>query len=195
LIGLDFTQSPHIRGILDDGKQIRNRGFHAAAQMFRRFAFQNDAPILLLLDDLNWADDGSLDFLSYLVQVNRDVPTLIVAMARPTLLERRADWPGMVHSPRMLLEPLDKGASRQLLNELLKKIAEIPSLLRELITGGAQGNPFYMEELVKMLVDEGAIVTAGEHWSINTEKLLATHVPQTLTGVLQARLDGLKPAE
>ena len=195
LIGLDFTQSPHIRGILDDARQIRNRGFHAAAQMFRRFAFQNDAPILLLLDDLNWADDGSLDFLSYLVQVNRDVPTLIVAMARPTLLERRADWPGLVDSQRILLEPLDKSASRQLVNELLKRIPEIPSLLRELITGGAQGNPFYMEELVKMLVDEGAIVTAGEQWTINAEKLLATHVPQTLTGVLQARLDSLKPAE
>jgi class 3 adenylate cyclase len=195
LIGLDFTQSPHLRGILDDGKQIRNRGFHAAAQLFRRFAFQNNSPILLLLDDLNWADDGSLDFLSYLVQVNRDVPTLIVAMARPTLLERRADWPGTADSQRILLEPLDKGASRQLVNELLKKIAEIPSRLRQLITGGAQGNPFYMEELVKMLIDEGAIVTAGEHWSINAEKLLATHVPQTLTGVLQARLDGLKPAE
>ena len=195
LIGLDFTESKHVQSILDDGRQIRNRGFHAAAQMFRRFAIQNSAPIMLLLDDLNWADSGSLDFLSYLIQVNRDVPTLIAAMTRPTLFEQRPDWPGMADTQRIFLEPLDKGDSRQLVNELLKKLTEIPPLLRELITSGAQGNPFYMEELVKMLADEGAIVTTGEQWSINAEKLLATHVPQTLTGVLQARLDSLKPPE
>jgi predicted ATPase/class 3 adenylate cyclase len=195
LIGLDFADSKHVQNILDDGRQIRNRGFHAAAQMFRRFSIQNSAPVMLLLDDLNWADSGSLDFLSYLIQVNRDVPTLIVAMTRPTLFEQRPDWPGLTDTQRLLLEPLDKGGSRQLVNELLKKMAEIPTLLRELITSGAQGNPFYMEELVKMLADEGAIVTTGEQWSINAEKLLATHVPQTLTGVLQARLDSLKPSE
>ncbi len=195
LIGLDFADSKHVQNILDDGRQIRNRGFHAAAQMFRRFAIQNSAPVMLLLDDLNWADSGSLDFLSYLIQVNRDVPTLIVAMARPTLFEQRPDWPGVADAQRILLEPLDKGGSRQLVNELLKKMTDVPALLRELITSGAQGNPFYMEELVKMLADEGAIVTTGEHWSINAERLLATHLPQTLTGVLQARLDSLKPAE
>jgi predicted ATPase len=93
------------------------------------------------------------------------------------------------------IDPLDKSASRQLVNELLKKLPEVPAALRELISGGADGNPFYMEELVKMLVDEGAIVIGAERWSVNPVKLLTTHVPQTLTGVLQARLDRLRPAE
>ena len=64
LIGLDFAESRHIKGIQDDGKQIRNRGFHAAAQMFRRIAARDGAPIVLMLEDLHWADDGSLDFLT-----------------------------------------------------------------------------------------------------------------------------------
>ncbi|MFZ4478940.1 MAG: ATP-binding protein [Rhodoferax sp.] len=195
LIGLDFTDSVHIKGIPDDAKQIRNRGFHAAAQMFRRFASQNNAPVLLQLDDLNWTDEGSLDFLCYLIQVNRDVPMLIVALARPTLFERRADWPGMADSQRITLGPLDPSASRQLLSELLKKLPQIPPDLRALVTRRADGNPFYMEELVKMLVDEGAIEARGECWRVNQEKLLELRVPQTLTGVLQARLDGLQPAE
>jgi len=196
LIGLDFTESKHLRGILDDGKQIRDRGFHAAAQMLRRVAAQDGMPVVLLLDDLHWADDGSLDFLNYLVQVNRDVPMLVLGLTRPTLLERRADWSrtGDINQ-RIDLAPLDKGVSRLLVDELLKKLDEIPSTLRELITGGAEGNPFYMEELVKMLVDEGAIKTGTGHWAVIPDKLVATHVPQTLTGVLQARLDGLKPAE
>jgi class 3 adenylate cyclase/tetratricopeptide (TPR) repeat protein len=195
LIGLDFTDSRHIKGIQDDRRQIRNRGFHSAAQMFRRVAAQNDAPIVLLLDDLHWADDGSLDFLNYLTQVNRDVPMLMLGLTRPTLFERRADWPGTADAQRIELSPLDKSFSRLLANELLKKLPEIPAALRELITGGAEGNPFYMEELVKMLVDEGAIETRKDRWTVIPDKLLATHVPQTLTGVLQARLDSLKPSE
>ncbi|MGI9132526.1 MAG: ATP-binding protein, partial [Rhodoferax sp.] len=71
----------------------------------------------------------------------------------------------------------------------------VPAALRELLTGGAEGNPFYMEELVKMLIDEGAISTGMEHWTVQPDKLLATHVPPTLTGVLQARLDRLQAEE
>ncbi len=196
LIGLDFSESKHIKGIRDDARQIRNRGFHAAAQMFRRVAAKEDAPVMMLLDDLHWADDASLDFVSYLGEVNRDVPMLAVGLTRPTLFERRPDWSSSTDlNQRIDLRPLDKSSSRLLANELLKKLPEIPAALRELITGGAEGNPFYMEELVKMLVDEGAIAISTERWSVHPEKLLATRVPTTLTGVLQARLDGLPARE
>lgn len=195
LIGLDFSDSKHIRGISDDGKQIRDRGLHAAAQMFRRIAAQDDAPIVLLLEDLHWADDGSLDFLARLTQINRDVPMLILGLTRATLFERPASWPSTVDGYRIELGPLDESASQLLANELLKKLPEVPVDLQTLITGGAEGNPFYMEELVNMLVDQGALEAEPERWTLHPEKLLATHVPQTLTGVLQARLDGLPAAE
>ena len=195
LIGLDFADSQHIKGILDDGRQIRNRGFHAAAQMFRRFSALNGAPIVMMLDDLHYADEGSLDFLNYLCQVNSDVPMLILALMRPTLAEWGSEPNTVTHMQRIALGPLDKSSSRLLANELLRKLPEVPAALRELITGGADGNPFYMEELVKMLVDEGALVVSTERWSVNPGKLLTMHVPQTLTGVLQARLDSLKPAQ
>ena len=195
LIGLDFSDSKHVEAIRDDAREIRNRGFHAAAQIFRRVAAQIGAPVMLLIDDLHWADDGTLDFLSYLMQVSRDIPLLLLTLTRPTLFERRSDWPGIAEHQRIVLDPLDKSASRQLARELLKQMPAVPSVLRELITGGAEGNPFYMEELVKMLVDVGAIVASDRNWSVNPEKLLATHVPPTLTGILQARLDGLQAAE
>ncbi len=196
LIGLDFSDSKYVKGIIDDARQIRNRGFHTAAQMLRRVSAQNDAPVVMQLEDLHWADDGSLDFLNYLAQVNRDVPILVLGLTRPTLFERRPDW-GNIEDvyQRIDLSPLDKTASRMLANELLKKLPEIPASLREMVTSGAEGNPFYMEELVKMLVDEKAIDTSGERWVLNPERLQATRVPQTLTGVLQARLDSLQPTE
>jgi class 3 adenylate cyclase/tetratricopeptide (TPR) repeat protein len=200
LIGIEWRDSRHVRGILDDPKQIRNRAFHAAAQLFRRVSAsgmnaKDGDPIVLQLEDLHWADSESLDFLNYLVEVNCDVPLLVLGFTRPTLFERRADWISTagLHQ-RIDLQPLNKGHSRELANELLQKLPEVPAALRELLTGSAEGNPFYMEELLKMLIDQGAIRT-GEAWTVNAQQLLVTNVPPTLTGVLQARLDGLPPAE
>ena len=162
-------------------------------------ARRDGSPVVLQLEDLHWADDESLDFLNYLAEVNRDVPMLVLGFTRPTLFERRTDWSSTagLHQ-RIDLAPLDKTGSRLLANELLKKLPEVPAALRELVTSSAEGNPFYMEELVKMLVDQGAIETrsdSGEAWTVNAERLLVTQVPPTLTGVLQARLDGLPQAE
>ena len=196
LIGLDFVDSRHITGILDDGTQIRNRGFHAAAQMFRRITATKNTPVVLLLDDLHWADEGSLEFLDYLTEVNRDVPMLILVLTRPTLFERRSAWSNAAGIHRCIdLNPLDQTSSRLLANELLKKLPTVPVALRDLITSGADGNPFYMEELIKMLVDQGAIETSADRWVVYSDKLLSARLPQTLTGVLQARLDSLPAAE
>ena len=194
LIGIEWHDSRHVKGILDDPKQIRNRAFHAAAQLFRRIGRADGAPVVLQLEDLHWADNESLDFLAYLAEVDRDVPLLIVACCRPTLFERRASWCSESVHRRIDLQPLGKDMSRLLVSELLKKVPEVPIALRELVTGGAEGNPFYMEELVKMLIDQRAIET-GEVWKVNAERLLMSKVPPTLTGVLQARLDGLPAPE
>jgi tetratricopeptide (TPR) repeat protein len=78
---------------------------------------------------------------------------------------------------------------------LLQRMAEVPDALRALLTASAEGNPFYMEELVKMLIDDGVIVAEPDSWRISPDKLLTAHVPATLVGVLQARLDALAPRE
>lgn len=195
LIGLDYAASPHVRGILDDPKQIRTRAFHTAAQAFRRVAARDGATLLLQLDDLHWSDDGSLEFLAHLLKHTRDVPMLVLGLTRPTLFERRDDWRDPPHMRRLDLSPLDKSASRQLAEALLHRLPSVPAALSELLTGRADGNPLFMEELVKMLVDQGALLRDGEHWSLNPDRLLATAVPPTLTGILQARLDGLPATE
>src|SRR6185436_2235737 len=123
--------------------------------------------------------------------VDRDVPMLLLTLTRPALFERRSPPD---HVAWVNLAPLDRHASHALADELLKRLPQIPAALRELVTAGADGNPFYMEELVKMLIDQGAI-RIGESWSVDGDKLLSLKVPPTLTGVLQARLDGLTPQE
>lgn len=195
LIGLDYAASPHVAAIQGDRKQLRTRAFHAAAQVVREVSRRSGQPLLMLLDDLHWADDGSLEFLLHLFSANFDVPMLAVGLTRPSLYERQPDWPGSADALRIDLQPLAQSMSHRLAGELLRKLPDVPDALRELVTGAAEGNPFYMEELIKMLVDEGAIGVHPDGWKLNPDKLLVAHVPQTLTGVLQARLDAAAPAE
>jgi tetratricopeptide (TPR) repeat protein len=89
------------------------------------------------------------------------------------------------------LSPLDTVLSLELANALLQRLADASTSLNAMVTAGAEGNPFYMEELVKMLVDDGVIDAHGDTWRVVPDKLLRAHVPSTLAGVLQARLDAL----
>ncbi len=194
LIGLDFSGSPFISGIIGDPKQIRDRAFHAAAQYLRHMGERQS--VVMLLEDLHWADEGSLDFVNHIAQTCRDVPMLILCAARPSLFERRPLWgSGQEQHERVELTPLNRRASRELANALLQKIAEPPAVLRELITAGAEGNPYYMEELTKMLIDDGVIVTGSDQWTVVPDRLASVNVPPTLVGVLQARVDALPVAE
>ena len=194
LIGLDFSSSPYLAGIIDDSKQIRDRAFHYATQFFTAVAAK--VPVILYLDDIHWADDGSLDFVNHLIRTCGDVPVMVFSLARPLLLERRPSWGEGEHAHTHLsLELLTKRESRQLVEEILRHAQNIPQVLRELVVGGAEGNPFYVEELIKMLIDHQVIIPGGGQWRVDASRLVEVRVPSTLTGVLQARLDGLSPWE
>ena len=201
LVGVDFSDSPHVRGLLGDGRQIRHRAFHAAVLVLRCVARQQGRPLLLVLEDLHWADEGSLDFIGHLLQEAQDLPLLVLGLTRPGLFDRRPTWPersGTAAPPAALridLQPLGSAASGELAAELLQRLPAVPAALRDLVTGTAEGNPYFMEELVRMLVTEGAIGTAEGEWTLHLQRLGALEVPQTLTGVLQARLDAVPAAE
>jgi len=188
MIGLDFSASKHVAGIAEDPRQIRTRGFRTAALAFDRVSVLDAAPVLLILEDLHWADDASLNFLEYLVRTSSSVPMLILSSSRPTLFERRDAMP-LSAGTRIQLAPLDAAMSDELASELLQRLPRVPTALRTLLTKGAEGNPFYMEESVKMLIDSCALVTGPEGWRVDAEKVMATEIPGTLTGILQARLD------
>ncbi|MBI3942388.1 MAG: tetratricopeptide repeat protein [Chloroflexi bacterium] len=194
LLGLDFTGSPHLQGVLNDAAQIRSRAFFYLAQLFQTIT--HTQPAVILLEDIHWADDGSLDWLNYLSREVHAMPLLVIGLARPTLLERRPLW-GEGHDCHtcITLPPLNKRESRRLVEEILRNVDHIPTELRDLIVNGAEGNPYYVEELVKMLIEAHAIITGKDRWRVEVDRLNATRVPPTLTEVLQARLDTLSQAE
>jgi predicted ATPase/class 3 adenylate cyclase len=196
LVGLDFSTSPHLADLLADDSALRDAGFAALQRLLRRLAASRGTPLVMLLDDLHWADAGSMDFLRHLFDGPRDLPLLALALTRPSLFDSAPRWAELAAPDRRLtLRPLDAEFGRQLADLLLQRLDEVPATLRRLIIDQADGNPFYMEELVKMLIDDGVIVAEAEHWRLRPERLGQVRVPQTLTGVLQARLDALAAPE
>jgi class 3 adenylate cyclase len=203
LIGLDFSFSPHVKELVDDDVQLkdlvddaqfRDRAFDACLLCLRRLS--ESRPVVVVLDDLHWADAQTVSFMRKLLDVNKDTPLLTLIMTRPTLFEQDVQWAeDGVSNRRLDLLPLDKELSQELVNVLLQRIEDIPDTLRAAITDGAEGNPFYMEELVKMLVDDGVIDVQADRWLVRPENLFSARVPTTLTAVLQARLDALGARE
>jgi class 3 adenylate cyclase len=193
LAGLEFGDSEHLASMLDDAQGLRDQALAYLGGYFQGLASQ--LPVLVLLEDLHWADDSSLDALNHLAETLANQPFMIAAATRPTLFERRPHWgEGQAFHSRLTLQPLSRWDSRRLVVEVLQKIPDVPQALRDLIVSGAEGNPFFIEELVKMLVEDGVIVKGEDQWRLEPERLTEIRVPETLIGVLQARVDRL-PAE
>ena len=192
MLGFDFSASQAVQAQLGS----ESFGELVIAHLVKYMRAIATEPTVIFLEDIHWADDSSLDLLDRLVAALSDTRLLVVCLARPSLFEHRPSWgEGQEIHTQINLEPLSRRASRALVGEILQKAGDVPSDLRDLIVEGAEGNPFYVEELIKMLIEDGAIVLEEDHWWVEPERLTGVHVPPTLTGVLQARLDSLPPEE
>jgi len=177
-----------------DPQALRDGASQALAEYLARLSRR--APVVVLLEDLHWADDGSLRWLDAAAETLSDSRVLVVATARPALLEERPHWgEGLEHHLRLALTPLSRRESRLLLEQLLHRVQDPPAALVDLVIGSAEGNPFYIEELVTWMVDAGVIVKGPDSWRVENDLVGSAVVPSTLRGVLQARLDSLSAAE
>jgi class 3 adenylate cyclase len=162
---------------------------------WRRFveALAEQGPAVLVFEDLHWADALLLDFLDHLVDWAADVPLLIVATARPELLSRRPGWGGgKPNSSIVSLAPLSEQDTAQLVATLLGQ-ALLPAELQAALLARAGGNPLYAEEYVRMLADRGFLKRAGGNWRLGRPEELP--LPETVQGIIAARLDALSPQE
>lgn len=193
---LGFELSP---GEVEPEPHQDARGFYDQALIELRAYFRalaSRGPVLLLLEDLHWADDSSLELLNQIGENLEDLPLLVIATTRPRLAERRPGWQEELQFQAALeLRPLSKEESLDLIRQILHKVPELPQGILELITASADGNPFYVEELVKMLIEDGVIAVEADAWRVEEALLPGLRVPPTLVGVLQARFDRLPPDE
>jgi ABC-type oligopeptide transport system substrate-binding subunit len=194
LVGFDLSGSATVASALHRG------GFAEAATgylvaYFRELLAQGDAAVIVL-EDLQWADDSSLDLVARLVGEVEAGRLLVAGAARSVLYDRRPNWgEGLSAYTRLDLRPLTKRASRKLVEQVLRRVRELPQGLRDLVVEGAEGNPFYVEELIKILIEDEVIDRGDGVWTVSLERLAEVRVPPTLTAVLQARLDALTPEE
>lgn len=186
LLGLDFAAHPEVAALAADARQLAERGRHHATEMLRSLARQG-GPLGLALEDLQWADAASLGFVDWLLDASVDLPVLLLASARP-------EFAGVPAMRRIELAPLPTHDAATLARALLAPLPEPPALLLQTLLLLTEGNPFFMEEWVRMLIDRGVLDATQPPWRFHPERLSQAALPSTLNGVLQARLDELPAA-
>lgn len=151
-------------------------------------------PLVVVIDDLQWADPAALDVLAQLADRSSAVPFLLVCIARPELLERYASWSaGRADASLLVLEPLEESDTRALLARLLG-IQALPSLVGSWVLERSAGNPLFCEEFVRMLIEARHLELADGRWRAkgSTADL---PLPETIQSIVAARIDGLQPTE
>lgn len=161
-----------VAGEIDESRDRRNEAFSAWCRFFEALA--EERPLVLVFEDLHWADDTLLDFVDHLAEWVSGVPMLLVATARPELLERRPDWGGGKRNATTLsIGALSDEATARLLPVM-------PAETQQLVLARAEGNPLYAAEFARM-VEDGA----GDELQL----------PETVQGLIAARIDQLPPEE
>jgi ABC-type oligopeptide transport system substrate-binding subunit/class 3 adenylate cyclase len=169
------------------------RTFEVVGQLFARLA--EEAPLVLALEDLHWADPTSVQLLEQLLSLAEEAPVLLVLSLRPE--HDHASWGLREHARREfphLVREIDLGPLGDSDGELLSALvapATLPAELERRVLEAADGNPFFLEELVRSLADVGALVREDEGWRFDHE--VEVEVPPTVEKVILARLDRLSP--
>jgi class 3 adenylate cyclase/tetratricopeptide (TPR) repeat protein len=177
-------------GVGDPGRVASEQLFSAWRTFFERIA--SDDPVVMVFEDIQWADDGQLDFIEHLLEWSREAPIFVVALARPELLDRRADWgAGRRGLVSIGLEPLDEASVRALLAGL---VPGLPEQVTAGIVSKADGIPLYAVEIVRMLLSDGRLVAEDGRFSPAGD-LSTLEVPGSLQALISARLDALASAD
>jgi adenylate cyclase len=147
-------------------------------------------PLLILVEDLHWADTASVDLLRQVVDQLADRPLMLLLSHRP---DTRPPLVARAAQSVIRVSPLSTDETRALVAGLFGASIAILDQLQEFIATRAGGNPFFAEEIVRGLVDKGVLVREGERWAC-TATCEAVDVPPTLHGLLLSRVDRLPPA-
>jgi class 3 adenylate cyclase/tetratricopeptide (TPR) repeat protein len=177
-------------GMADGEATGREDLFAAWRTFFERVA--GDDTLVMVFEDLHWADAGQLDFIEHLLEWSRGFGIYIVTLARPELLERRPSWgAGQRSFTSLAIEPLSDDVIREILASL---VPGLPQPTVEQIVTRAEGIPLYAVETLRMLLQDGRIeLHDGIYRPVGDLSSLA--VPQTLHALIAARLDALDAAD
>jgi class 3 adenylate cyclase len=189
-LGLEAEALERVRLLEPQALQAQYLG--ALRRLFQASAARR--PLGLICDDIHWADPSSTELLAKLLPLTAEAPILFCFVARP---DREAPGWKVVQAARdmgaglaeVTLNPLTDADSQRLVSNLLE-VEALPERLRALILRKAEGNPFFVEEVIRMLMDRGAIVKQGDRWAAGKD-IERVEIPDNLQGLLLARIDRL----
>jgi class 3 adenylate cyclase/tetratricopeptide (TPR) repeat protein len=177
---------------LDEGGPAGELGFWSVRKLLETVARKRS--LLLVLDDLHWAEATLLDFTDHVADLARESPILLVCIARPELLDLRPAWGGGKHNATTIsLEPLSEDDSERLIQNLLGAGA-LDASARARIRDSAEGNPLFVEEMLSMLIDDGLVWREAGQWTA-AAGISRVPIPPSIHVLLAARLDRLDTAE
>lgn len=190
-IRLEGAHAERVEGI--DGEALEKLIFKNVRDLLQRIAAAR--PLVLVFEDLHWADTSSINLLEALLRLVTDHAVLFIAVFRPDYedtAERLMRSAVASHATRhtvVRIEPLDAEQASALVQNLLR-IDDLPSATREVITRKAEGNPFYIEEVVRSLIDQGAVEYANGRFRV-TARIESVVIPGTIQEVIMTRVDRL----
>jgi tetratricopeptide (TPR) repeat protein len=180
----------HLLGLEDRSTREPEELFSAWRLFFERLAA--GSPVVMVFEDLQWADSALLDFIEYLLEWSRNHALFVMTLARPELQDRHPDWgAGKRNLTSMALEPLSAEAMRDLLTGLAPGL---PDDVQAAVLERSEGVPLYAVETIRMLIDRGLLVREGPSYR-PVGPVAVLEVPDSLHALIAARLDGLTPEE
>jgi class 3 adenylate cyclase/DNA-binding SARP family transcriptional activator len=178
-------------GVREQTAQIEE-SFWAVRRLFE--AISRHTPLIVIFEDVHWAEPTLLDLVDHVADMARNTPILIACIARAELLDTRPAWAGGKRNATSVhLEPLTPEESTELIEGLLGATA-LPEQITRRIADGSEGFPLFVEEMIAMLVEDGLIRHDQGHWT-GTAELADITVPPTIRALLAERLDGLPTNE
>ncbi|HEY2189293.1 MAG TPA: AAA family ATPase, partial [Caldimonas sp.] len=152
-----------------------------------------DGPLVALVDDIHWAESAFLDLLVHVLDASENAPILLLCTSRHDILEKRPDWGERASSLRLLLRPLTDDAAAKVAVNLLGATG-LPADVVTRIVEAAEGNPLYVEQMLSMLVDSGALRQENGHW-VRAESYGEITIPPTIKALIEGRLGQLRREE
>ncbi|HPX94958.1 MAG TPA: SpoIIE family protein phosphatase [Brevefilum fermentans] len=193
LLEFDLTEQEEVQVHLLQAQELRNKYLQSVQTLFR--CLSNQQPLIIVLEDLQWADASSVDLLIDLLSLTTSSPILFCLVSRQ---ERDSIGWNLIKAAReriglrlteLKLENLSEDESQSFVEQLINT-KEIPEIIRTAVLNKSEGNPYFIEELINMLINEGVLQKKGEKVIVST-KIDQARIPDSLQGLLTARIDRL----
>ncbi|MBS1118881.1 MAG: Tetratricopeptide 2 repeat protein [Deltaproteobacteria bacterium] len=193
-VGLEFPPTPFLRAIAETSRQHRELSRTALRRFIELDAARD--PLVLVLDDMQWADTETLGLVSELAAGLGGSPVVMLAAARPEMLVHAGGWgEGSVDHERIDLRNLEPDDAEQMFRNLLSRCQDLPEETTQAAVEMTGGNPAFLEQLVRLFLDNGTIDSRGAVWRIDPDKAAATELPISIEEAIEARIAALENEE